>query len=265
MQPSSAPVPTIDSLKLPGFDVYTRASYFAKFGKPAPPGNPARRAKAWIGSGTFWFLEGFALVQRSVNLTENDVNIEGAGPFPAFVLRPTKATPETGTSPINPMYLSLEADARALMAALKGSSFHDEGADPSNPIVYPPEENRREWSFTLPSGASVNAGATLFIQSIRGVGSPGHWDTSKATPTWVPDPSVPLGSNPWQPPMRALLPNESIQPGFGGVPVLVIAPDAPTPVPAPATGSGYTEEDRNRDNMVLAYVTAIAKQRGIVL
>lgn len=259
--------PTIESLKLPGYDVYTRATYFAKFGKPAPPGDPTKRPKAWIGFGAFWLLDGFALRQVSIPETEQGVNIEGAGPYPAFVMQPTKATPVNGTSPINPLYLSLEADARALLSELRGvtGSFRDEGLDPTNPLLYPPEEKRREFTFLLANGVSINAGSFIYIKSIRGVGAPGQWDLTRATPNWVPDGALPLGSSPWPVPMRPLAPNESIEPGFGSVPILVVKDAPPAPAPAPASGDGYTQADRNRDNQILAYVTAIAKQRGIVL
>jgi len=178
----------ITTLQLPGFSIYTRASYFAAFGKPAPPADPTKRAKAWIGSGTFSFLQGMALVVQTVPTSENDVNIEGSGPYPAYVLAPTKASPNGANGlPYNPLYLSLQSDAQALMQTLGGSNLADEGAN--GILTYPADEPRREWEFDMPNGVKINAGAMIFIRNMGGVGSPGHWNTAGASPIWVPDPA----------------------------------------------------------------------------
>lgn len=231
----------LSDLQLPGFPMYTRDSYFKTFGKAAPPADPTKRPKAWIGTGSYLFLQGLAtLVQDSVPGNENDVNIEGAGPFTAYVLQPTKAsTAGPGGQPYNPLYLSLEADARALMAAIGGKNLRDEGANAFLPISYPADELRREWEFDSPGGIGLNAGSLLYARNMAGVGSPGHWNTVTPVPSWVPQlHPVPKDlNNPWGPPCRALAPNESIGPGMLGVPQLIV--DDGTPAQPGQSGSDH--------------------------
>jgi len=253
----------IQTLELPGFDIYTRASYMTRFGEPAPPADSKRKAKAWVGSGTFYFLQGMALVQMTVPVADHDVNIEGAGPFPPNMLAPTHASSRgQGGNPYNPLYLSLEADVRSLMDELKGKDLVEEGQNRFNPIFYPPEELRREWEFTIPNGVKVNAGALLFIRNMQGIGAPGHWDLSHPNPSWVAEhPTPDLTQGPWGPPCRPLDPNESIGPTgiFGAATLITTTPDAPNSTPA-AAADGYTQADRDRDNTILAIVEQLAQK-----
>ena len=149
------------------------------------------------------------------------VNLPGAVLFPAYVVLPTNAT--RGGSVINPIYLSMEPDAQALMTALGGTGLSDEGATPVFPVVYPPDEPRRLWDFSF-KGAGVNVGALILSRCANGVGAPGQWDTSGSEPIWVPAPAAPNGLDDTRPPrpmpVRALLPNEKIQVSLMGVGVV---------------------------------------------
>lgn len=252
----------IATLQLTGFDAYTRASYFAKFGKPAPPADPARRPKNWLGSGTFSFLESMALKPETVPASENLPNLDGSGPFPAYVIAPSGAFSTSNgvrTTQYNALYLSLQADAQALMTQLGGSGLFDAGASQFSPLDYDPSELRREWEFTDAKGVEVNAGALLFIRNMQGVGSPGHWDQSGPVPAWVADhPALDPAQAPWGPPMRALLPNESIGPtGLFGQATLLVDDGQANPS-TPATGGGFTDQDRQNLGMVLTIVEQLA-------
>jgi hypothetical protein len=252
----------VSTLEVKGFQEYTRATYFAKFGKPAPPADSTKRAKSWVGSGRFFFLTGMALVPGTVPESENDVNLDGVGPFPAYVIAPTKASSDgPGGQPYNALYLSLESDARALMAEVGGSNLVDEGANVFLPLSYPADEPRREWEFTDKNGIKVNVGAMLFIKNMNGIGSPGAWDTSTPVPTWVPAIHPVTAGDPWGLPCRALAPNESIGPsGIFGMATLIISDGAdPNSTPAPAAG-GYTQADRDRDNTILGIVEQLAQK-----
>lgn len=256
-------------LQLSGFTIYDRASYFAQFGKPAPPCDPGRRAKAWIGNGTFWFLESMTapivFKQETIPASDNLPNIEGAGPFSPYVIAPSGAWSTlngTRTTQYNPLYLSLQADAQELMAQLGGSGLVDEGSGGSAPLSYDPTEQRREWGFLDNKGVMINAGALLFIRNMQGVGAPGHWDQSGAVPTWVPDNPVPDSTRPpLGPPCRALAQNESLQPtGIFGMATLIVDDGQPDANSTPASGGSYTQQDRDRDNLVLELLQQLAQK-----
>lgn len=118
--------------------------------------------------------------------------------------------------------MSLESDARTLMAAFGADGLVDEGKTVDYPVVYPPDEPRRQWAILL-NGNQQNVGKLLADRSARGVGSPGHWDTSQGYVVWVPDPPAPTGLDDPRPPrpmpVRDLLPNEIIQTGLMSVSV----------------------------------------------
>lgn len=258
----------IQALQLTGYDMYTRASYLTKFGKPAPPADPSRRAKAWIGYGTFWFLESTGPIvfkQETVPVSENLPNIEGAGPFAAYVIAPSGAWQMQGgvrTSVYNPLYLSLQSDAQALMTQLGGSKLIDNGANQFLPLSYDPTEQRREWEFTDQQGIVVNVGALLFIRNMMGAGAPGHWDQSGTTPTWVADSPKPDFTQPvWSAPCRALAANESIQPtGVFGFPSLMVDDGKTDPTSTPAAGGSFTDQDRQDLAMILSIVEQLAQK-----
>ncbi len=253
----------ISLLYLTGFTLYTRASYFAQFGKPAPPPDPTRRGKAWVGNGTFFFLEGSALKQETIAPSDNLPNLDGAGPFPPYVIAPSGAYTllnNQRTGQYNPLYLSLQADAQALMSRLGGTNLVDASV---GVLDYDPTEQRREWEFTDSKGILVNAGALLFIQNMQGVGAPGHWDQTNPVPVWVPDnPTIDQSQPPLGPPCRALAANESIGPGTLGVPALMVDDGQPAPgasTSAPVTG-GFTDQDRQNLATVLQIVEQLAQK-----
>ena len=150
------------------------------------------------------------------------MNLPGAITYPPYVVAPTQTT--TGGAVIDAMYLSLEADAQALMTTLGGSGLVAETGNSAFPIVYPPDEPRRMWDFTV-NGVVCNAGALLALENANGVGAPGVWQASANGPVWAPDPPAPTGLNDTRParpmPVRDLLPNEEFQAGLMGVSVVV--------------------------------------------
>jgi hypothetical protein len=181
------------------------------------PGNVAAyRIFAADSAGT-WALRQMALPAAIAAA----INLPGAITYPPYVIPPTSAT--RGGSPQNPLYLSLESDARTLIATLGASGLVDEGATVYFPVFYPADEPRRMWAILL-NGHQQNVGELLAGRNARGIGSPGHWDTSAGFAVWIPDPPAPIGlddSRPSQPvPVRDLLPNEKIQTGLMGVSIV---------------------------------------------
>lgn len=218
------------------FQTYTRETYRAAFGVQAPAWNPSRPPKFWfdstadasaagnvaayrifaVDSTGAWALQQFVLPAAEAVA----INLPGSVTYPPYVIAPTGAT--RGGSALNAEYLSLEPDARTLMAASAATGLVDEGATLVYPIDYPPDEPRRSWAMLL-NGHRQNVGELLAERNARGVGSPGHWNTSKGFLVWVPDPPAPTGLDDPRPPrplpVRDLLPNEIIQTGLMGVSV----------------------------------------------
>lgn len=257
--------PTV--LQLSGFTMYTRASYFAQFGKPAPPCDPARASKQWIGNGTFWFLESLTapivFKQETIPPSDHLPNLPGVGPYPAYVLAPTATfQPNPGGSPteipLNPLFLSLQADAQALMDQLGATGLTDDGTAAPRLLSYDPTDQRRKWDFTTAKGVYINAGALLFMRNAQGVGAPGHWDQSGPTPTWVADSPAPNPALPTLgPPCRALAANESLQAtGIFGFATLIVDDGQPAPAP-PSPGGSFTVADRQQLNAVAESVQTI--------
>jgi hypothetical protein len=224
----------IDALAL--FKSYTRDTYRAQFGLEAPPYDPSRLTKTWWDSTAdtshpenvavykiaakdstgIW-----AIRQMVIPAAEAaSVNLPGAVQYPAYSVPSTNAT--RGGAPINPNYLSLEADARRLAAEFGADGVVEESLT-MFPVVYPPEEPRRVWNIVL-KGQVLNAGLLLLNRNANGIGSPGHWDTTKPEPAWAPDPPAPTGLNDTRPlremPVRDLLANEKFQTTLTGVAVV---------------------------------------------
>ena len=219
------------------FENYTRESYLAAFGVQAPAWDPSRVRKNWFDSSVDASDAANVAVYKIFATDANGVwgfhqlvmpaseaatvNLPGAVTYPAYSIAPTQVT--SGGSPINPNYLSLESDARALMAALGGGGLVQETGNAIFPIVYPALEPRRVWDFVV-NGTLVNAGALLLAQNTAGVGAPGRWDTSKGEPVWIPAAPPPTGANDTRPPrpmpVRDLMANEKLQPGLMGVSVI---------------------------------------------
>lgn len=228
--PPQPEAPSYGVQQLALFKTYTRESYRAAFGVEPPPYDPSRLIKTWFDStadtshpenvaiyrvigpdpAKGWSMRQLVLTAREAAT----VNLPGEVRYPPRLIPPTKASRGGGT--INPIYLSLESEARELMAELGGSDLGDEGISTIFPVIYPPDEPRRLWYFML-GGRAVNAGALLYNRNKRGIGSPGRWDLSSGEPVWVPDPPGPIGLDDTRPPrempVRDLLPNERLESG----------------------------------------------------
>ncbi len=222
---------TIQDLAL--FKSYSRDSYRAAFAAEAPAYDPTRLRKSWFDStadvsspnnvAVYHIAaqdqNGNGIVQQVVMPAQEaaTVNLPGAIPYPPYIVAPTSAT--RGGSGLNPIYLSLQSDAQALMTALAGDTLHQEDL-PSFPATYPSDELRRLWDFMV-QGRAVNAGSLLLAQNAQGVGSPGLWDVSSGEPVWVPDPPGPTGADDTRPPrdmpIRDLLANEKLYTVLMGV------------------------------------------------
>jgi hypothetical protein len=219
------------------FSTYTRDSYRALFGIEAPAWDPSRVTKTWFDSTVDTSNPANIAIYQTITLNQSAqwtmsplvlpaqeaaiVNLPGAAVYPAYVVMPTSAT--RGGSVINPLYLSMELDARAIMAEFGATDLSDEGATAQFPVLYPPDEPRRMWGIVFKGGA-VNVGALQASSNANGIGAPGQWNTSGSEPVWVPAPAAPSGLNDTRParpmPVRNLLANEKIQPGLMGVSIV---------------------------------------------
>lgn len=219
------------------FKTYTRESYRAAFGVEPPPYDPSRVIKSWFDSTVDASDPGNVAVYKIVGRDQTGnwglrqmvlpaseaatVNLTGAAAYPPYVVPPTRAT--RGGSGINANYLSLDTDARALMAEIGGTSVVDEGNSVVFPVVYPPDEPRRAWDIMF-QGQPLNVGLLLLMKYAKGVGAPGHWNTQNNDAIWVPAPPPPTGLDDARPPreipVRDLLPNEKLQTGLMGVGVV---------------------------------------------
>lgn len=238
--PVTPPQPNLASYgvqELGLFQSYSRDSYRAAFGIEAPAWDPSRVKKTWFDSSVDTSGAANVVIYKILGIDPKNtwtlrqlvipayeaatVNLPGAPVYPAYSVAPTRAT--RGGAFINPIYLSLESEARALMAELGGQGLVDGGNTTSYPAVYPPDEPRRTWDIVF-QGQPENAGSLIFNRNAKGVGAPGHWDISLPVPVWVPAPVPPSGLNDSRPPrempVRDLLPNEKLQAGLMGVSVV---------------------------------------------
>lgn len=226
---------SVDDLGL--FSNFTRASYQAAFGVQAPAWDPTRLTKTWFDStvdtsnpanlAVYKIVAKDASgnwgIQQMVMPAEEaaTVNLQGSITYPPYVIPQTDAT--RGGALINPLYLSLQSDATAIMNQVGGSQLADEGTTPVFPVIYPPDEPRRVWDFVV-NGNVVNAGALIASVNANGIGYPGSWGTENGGPLWIPDPPAPTGLNdtrtPRAMPVRDLLANEKLQTGLMGVSVV---------------------------------------------
>lgn len=260
----------VDSLAL--FETYTRDSYRAAFGMEAPPWDPSRPAKAWFDSTANAVSAGHTVTYQAVARDANGnwalqpmtlpaadaaaVNFPQSIVYPPYVILPTSAT--RGGAPVNPVYLSLESEARALMAALGGTEIVDQGVNVFAPVLYPPDELRRMWVILGSGGQQNNAGGLLQMRNAAGVGAPGQWQNSAGDPVWVPDPPAPTGMDDPRPPVdmpvRDLLPNEELRPGLMGFGVLVYRTDLE--LEQAMRNGAFTADDRK---MLEAIYQAVSK------
>jgi hypothetical protein len=220
------------------FTTFTRDTYQAAFGIQAPAWDPTRLRKTWFDSTVDTSNPANVTVYKILGRDQNfnwaitemvmlsseaaSANLPGALTYPAYVITPSEVT-RAGTG-INPLYLSLESDAQALMAVVGGTGLLDEGSGGGVfPTVYPANEPRRLWDIVF-EGHPVNVGALLALEYANGIGAPGSWDSSSGEPVWIPAPAAPTGLDdvraPRDMPVRDLLPNEKIQAGLMGVSIL---------------------------------------------
>jgi hypothetical protein len=221
------------------FETYTRDSYLAAFGIQVPAWDPTRVKKSWFDSSVdasdpsnvaVYKIAGkdatgnnYAIKQMVIPAQEAaTVNLPGAITYPAYVVAPTDVT-RAGVG-INPNYLSLQADALALMTLFGATQMIDEGTGSAVfPTVYPPDEPRRMWDIIF-KGQPLNVGLMLLQQNANGVGAPGSWDWSSSDPMWTAAPAPPTGLNdtrqPRDMPVRDLLANEKFQIGLMGVSIV---------------------------------------------
>lgn len=253
------------------FQTFTRDTYQSSFGVQAPAWDPARLRKTWFDSTVDTSdaanvvvykivardATGNGILKQMVISTEESatVNLPGAVTYPPYIVAPTNAT--RGGAPINASYLSLESDARALMAIIGGTALGDEGATAIYPVIYPPDEPRRMWGILI-GGQSFNVGALLALRNANGAGSPGSWDTSSGGPVWTPAPPAPTGVDDMRPPrdmpVRDLRPNEKLQAGMMGV--SVVRTDLQQA--ADEQGGQFTPDDRAALQRVLQLVAQLA-------
>ena len=164
----------------------------------------------------------YAIRQMILQATEAAaVNIPGAITYPAYVVAPSTVT-RVGVG-INPNYLSLESDARMLLALSGATGLIDEGSSAVFPTIYPPNEPRRMWDIIF-KGEPLNVGLMMLQQSVNGIGAPGSWDWSTNDPQWVAAPTPPTGLDdmraPRDMPVRDLLANEKFQVGLMGTSIV---------------------------------------------
>ncbi len=239
-QPVVPPQPNAQSFgvqELALFKTYNRESYRAAFGAEPPPYDPSRPIKSWFDSTVDTSHPENVAIYRVLGLDASNqwsmrqlvltaqeaatVNLAGAVQYPAYKPAPTDAT--RGGGGINPLYMSLESDARQLMAELGGANLGDEGNSAVFPVTYPAGEPRRLWYFMY-QGHPMNVGALIYNRNKNGIGSPGKWDFKTGEPVWVPDPPGPTGLDDTRPPrelpLRDLLPNERLETGPMGVHVV---------------------------------------------
>jgi hypothetical protein len=212
MNPTSVPVTPVqpaqasygpDALAL--FKTFTRDTYLAAFGVRAPAWDISRPPKVWFDSTVDVSARANVAFYRVIDSSSGipvlrqlvipateaaAVNLPGAVTYAPYVIAPTQ-TARLGAG-VNPQYLSLQADATALMTKLGGSGLADEGASGQYPAIYPADELRRIWTFLI-AGHPVNAGFLLAARNAGGVGAPGQWDLSTGFPQWVPAAAAPTG------------------------------------------------------------------------
>jgi len=254
------------------FKSYYRDSYRSAFGVEAPAYDASRRPKSWFDSSVDVSAPDNVAVYRIATQDQNGngilrqivmpaleaavVNLPGAILYPPYIVTPTRAA--RGGSSMNPIYLSLESDAQALMKELGGENLQQEELA-SFPADYPSEEARRPWYFLL-RGQAVNVGALLLGRNAQGIGAPGHWDVSAPEPVWVPDPPAPTGMEDTRPPrempLRDLLPNEQLYTGLMGIPGVVRTDLQKT---ADEASGKFTPDDRATLRMIYQAVSKLSE------
>ncbi|MBX9602181.1 MAG: hypothetical protein K2X35_14310 [Bryobacteraceae bacterium] len=159
---------------------------------------------------------GFPGLRTIVMSAEEAATVNLPGPV-NYEVRRVQATGATrGGAPVNPVYLSLESEARQLRDAVGTGVVVDEGATAMFGTVYPSDEPRRMWALVV-EGIAQNVGVLLNERHGAGLNSPGAWKVEGGLVTWVPAPppvTEPLDRKPAREvPVRALLANEVLEQG----------------------------------------------------
>jgi hypothetical protein len=220
---------------------YTRDSYYAAYGTDAPPYDETRPIQTWFDSsanpneqyeynvlGKDRAGRPALEKKRMPGKDARSVNLYGSG-YPAYEIEPTDAyqVVDGNKQPFNPIMLSTKEQANDLMAewTALGLDCTDliEAQNDQFPYVYPPDEDRRIWSFTCAtSSGELSAGLGIIYTGLEynakyqnGVGAPGHWDVSQVPtmgPQWIVEPIPPPPSNPEVigMPLRDLYENEEL-------------------------------------------------------
>lgn len=187
-------------------------------------------------------------VAKNYNLRPSGVT------YPAYVIAPSKATTSDGSG-IPAERLSTIAQAMQIaQIAGSGAPFLDTEGSP----VYG-AETRRQWAITV-NGQTVVVGLALLSQNRAGVGHPGHFNfASPGSEYFVLDPDPTPSTKPSVPvPVRAFLPNESLQQiGFGW---LVVRSDIPDPTAAPGA-----QTDSQAISALSAQLTNVDAKLDIVI
>lgn len=197
----------------PNLPVYATDFLYLAKGRDRQPGdpayNPAFPLKDWEGSGDLlsFSAQTGLFTAMSVPTEQSGVNFLPAA-YPAYEIAPTVAM--SGTDPVDPAYLSSLSDLFELMKELNGTAPGDDGR---NKINYG-TESRAVWTFTTGAGKRVNAGGLLLMKNARGVGHPGHWESTQESIEWAsdPDPATPGNIVNLGLPVRALKENEKLAP-----------------------------------------------------
>lgn len=240
------------------FKSYSRERFRAEFGVEAPPFDPARLIKTWFDSAADTADPANVAVYkviardpkgqwgiRQMVLPASEaatVNLPGKVTYPLYVIAPTRAA-RAGVSGVWPVTLSLESEARALLAelGLSNAILYDEGAGSAMPVDYG-DDPRRMWNFAH-KGQSYSVGGLLASKHREGIGAPGRWVIGE-TIEWIADPPAPTGLDDTRPPrelpVRDLLPNERIAQTLMGA--LIVRTDRQQAL-AEATGQ-FTAADR---------------------
>ena len=248
-QPSQA---TYGFAALNLFQSFTRSSYQGKFGVQAPPYDPKYPLKAWLdtsvttGPCTYNVISGSnpaLMTTFKIDAVQAAaINLSGDYLYPAYAPSPdTTAVSTFGevSQSFNAAVLCGYADAVTLSNAINGPNAPAPVEDPQAADVTWNGETRRMWDVTV-AGTSLVAAGLLAIMWQKGVGAPGSWDLSlPMSPKWVPAPEPDWSSLPVAPtPVRALLPNETVQAGLLGMGVEIARTDLIASSGPSTAGSG---------------------------
>jgi hypothetical protein len=165
-------------------------------------------------------------------------NIPGTYDYPRYTIAPTDAaTSFEGQlpSPLNPMLLSYETQATALLSTwaknLKNLKLRQLQGPGQGGFTYDFHlEARRVWVIVedevLSPGSDfiVNVGVAIASRNRMGIGSPGHWNFSETVPAWINDmKETDNHSHPIPRPMAPLAKGETLIPnGPFSAPIILL-------------------------------------------